>query len=377
MSNTPQHGWSQRESNEIIQDLVFVKFMLEVIKRMKDLEAKHYLSMILKLLTPIIVYEVADSLEIMGIKKKSDFFSNSAMAKRVKKERDRAVKEIIVKSSHVEETQKAMGLKFSPNVYDMQIVMSNNRLLGMNFEDFHDRVTDQDFWDSLFMVAKEMLNAFLLAGGSSMKIDEIFSCLDADLKTFSVLADRQLSGKRYKYSSCRLFCHADDLKVADKIFILYRYRMLSSVFELDAMLPRKNVRLNNDPPIDIYNFLRKYKALLIDILGRELRCYHSPFMDRINEEIESRISTISNKRFFRFNRKLRDNIHYSKTECLNDEEIQVIDKYQKVYFDIIRRHMESVIFVEANLNYRTLEFLGKVVHRFSGFLSSVLKHGSR
>ena len=350
MSNTPQHGWSQRESNEIIQDLVFVKFMLEVIKRMKDLEAKHYLSMILKFLTPIIVYEVADSLEIMGIKKKSDFFSNSVMTKRVKKERDRAVKEIIVKSSHLEETQKAMGLKFSPNVYDMQIVMSNNRLLGMNFEDFHDWVTDQAFWDSLFIVPKQMLNAFILTGGSNLKIDEIFSDLDAGLKAFAVLVDRQLSGKRYKYSSCQLFSRADDLTLADKIFILYRYRMLLSVFELDAILPRKNVRLNNDPPIDIYNFLRKYKALLIDILGRELMCYHSPFVDRIKEEIESRISKISNKGFFPFNRKLRDNIHYSKTERLNEEEIQVIDKYQKVYFDIIRWHMESVIFVEANLN---------------------------
>lgn len=38
-----------------------------------------------------------------------------------------------------------MGLDFNNKVYDMNIIIGNNKLFGMNYEDYMDRVDEENF----------------------------------------------------------------------------------------------------------------------------------------------------------------------------------------------------------------------------------------
>mgnify|MGYP003317405522 CR=1 FL=1 len=58
-----------------------------------------------------------------------------------------------------------MGLNFNKKVYDMNLVLCNNKLISMNYEDYIDKIDEKeiDFWDSLFDFPRRTLNAFILA----------------------------------------------------------------------------------------------------------------------------------------------------------------------------------------------------------------------
>ncbi|MBD5467927.1 MAG: hypothetical protein HDR21_07230 [Lachnospiraceae bacterium] len=59
--------WSIDTINELINYWMSFELILEVKRRMKDIESQNYISMLLKTVAPVIVYEVAESLELMGI----------------------------------------------------------------------------------------------------------------------------------------------------------------------------------------------------------------------------------------------------------------------------------------------------------------------
>ena len=86
-------GWTIETITEMVNDWMAFEFILELKRRMKNVEAKNYLSSFLMTIAPVIVYEVAESLELMGIVSKKTFF-NPGMDKRVQKEREKFVKRI-------------------------------------------------------------------------------------------------------------------------------------------------------------------------------------------------------------------------------------------------------------------------------------------
>lgn len=104
---TLKKGWSTIEINEILRDCMSFAFILEIKRRMKNIEDKIYISIFLKSIAPVLVYEVANSLEIIGIISKKEFF-NVNMNKRVQKERQKFCHKPIPKSSLPSEIQEKM-----------------------------------------------------------------------------------------------------------------------------------------------------------------------------------------------------------------------------------------------------------------------------
>ena len=93
-----KNGWSLETIYEIIGDLVCFEFILKIKTLIKDVEVKSYLAQFLKLLAPMYAYEIANSLQNLGVMNKSDFF-NPGMDKKIQAERMKAIKHIIVNSS--------------------------------------------------------------------------------------------------------------------------------------------------------------------------------------------------------------------------------------------------------------------------------------
>lgn len=117
---------------EMVDDLITFDVILEIKRRMKNVEAKNYLSSFLTTIAPVIIYEVAEALELLGIVAKKDFF-NHGMEKRVQTEREKFIKRIIVKSSQPELIEKEMGLNFLEKVYDIDVLIKDKELVDMNY----------------------------------------------------------------------------------------------------------------------------------------------------------------------------------------------------------------------------------------------------
>lgn len=367
-----KNGWSMDTIYEIISDLVCFEFILKIKTLIKDVEAKAYLSQFLKIIVPVYAYEIANSLESFGIVKKEDFF-NPGMNKKVQAERMRAIKQVIVKSSQCEKTAQEMGLNFNNKIYDMNIVLRNNDLVGMNYEDYIDRIDDGDteFWESLFDFPRRSLDAFLASLNLDINLDNIINENIETLKKVAMEVEKELHFNRYSYSAYTLFSKSNSLDMRDKIFMLYRYRLISSVEYIEKALPPFNINLGDKCIVSLHGFFRKYKALIIVIIGEELKMLDTEFGSVIKNEIDSEIQC---RKFFALNRTVRNNLHYKETKVLSQEEIELVDKNQLIYLNTVKKLILENIHIDIDKECIRVTNFFNACHKKGLAKSEVLKH---
>ena len=350
-SKHEKSGWSIETITEMVNDWMAFEFILELKRRMKNVEAKNYLCTFLMTIAPVIVYEVAESLELLGIVSKKDFF-NPGMDKRVQIEREKFVKRIIVKSSQPELIEKEMGLNFKEKVYDINVLVRNNELMDMNYELFNRNIKeDFEFWDSLFGLPKGLINTLFSCLNINKRIEDVYEAIDGTLSELAKKMEQEFVCERYSYSVQKLFLGADRLEDIDKILILYRYRLVTSATRIEKAVPDFNIRSGETMVFDIKAFMRKYRAVVICIIGSELKAMNTRFAQSIQADIQSKIG---DGPFWGINRKLRNNIHYQRTEVLTENEIEMLDKYQTVYFEIISYHFQKNTFIDIDKECKTM-----------------------
>lgn len=355
-------GWTTETILEMTNDWVAFEFILEIKRRMKNVEVKSYLTALLMSLAPVMIYEVAESLELLEIVEKKKFF-NPGMDKRVQREREKIIKRVIVKSSQPEIIAKEMGLNFREKVYDINVLVRDNELVDMNYELFNQNVEeDFEFWDSLFGLPKNLINTLLSCLGIDKKIEDIYDSMNQMLDETAKKVEQALVCDRYSYSVQKLFSHAEDLEDIDKILILYRYRIVTSTIRIENAIPDFSILVDGKKVFDIKNFMRKYKANVICIIGSELKEMNTKFAECIQNEIDNNIGDGS---FWKINRKLRNNIHYIKTDILSEDEIEILDRYQSVYFDVISDCFRQNIYIDLDKECKTM----------TGFLKACLRNG--
>jgi len=352
-------GWTIETITEMVNDWMAFEFILELKRRMKNVEAKNYLSSFLMTIAPVIVYEVAESLELMGIVSKKTFF-NPGMDKRVQKEREKFVKRIIVKSSQPQLIEKEMGLNFKEKVYDINVLVKDNELMDMNYELFNRNIKeDFEFWDSLFGLPKDLINTLFSCLNVNKRIEDVYATIDQRLSDLAEKIEKKFVCERYSYSVQKLFSEADGLEDIDKILILYRYRLVTSAIRIEKAIPDFNISIGEIRVFDIKAFIRKYKAVVICIIGSELKAMNTEFAQNIQTDIQSKIG---DGPFWGVNRKLRNNIHYQRTEALTENEIDTLDKFQIVYFEIISNHFQKNTFIDIDKECKTMTGFTKACH---------------
>ena len=358
-SKHEKSGWSIETIKEMVNDWMAFEFILELKRRMENVEAKNYLSSFLMTIAPVIVYEVAESLELMGIVSKKTFF-NPGMDKRVQKEREKFVKRIIVKSSQPQLIEKEMGLNFKEKVYDINVLVRDNELMDMNYELFNRNIKeDFEFWDSLFGLPKGLINTLFSCLNINKRIEDVYATIDQRLSDLAEKIEKKFVCERYSYSVQKLFSEADGLEDIDKILILYRYRLVTSAIRIEKAIPDFNISIGEIRVFDIKAFIRKYKAVVICIIGSELKAMNTEFAQNIQTDIQSKIG---DGPFWGVNRKLRNNIHYQRTEALTENEIDTLDKFQTVYFEIISSHFQKNTFIDIDKECKTMTGFTKACH---------------
>lgn len=337
MIDETKTSWSTDTIHEIIGDLACFEILLKIKNLVNDVETKIYLSQFLKMIAPLYAYEIANSLQNFGIVDKKDFF-NPGMNKKIQSEREKAVKYIIVKSSQKEKATCEMGLNFNKKVYDMNLVLCNNKLMSMNYEDYIDKIDEKeiDFWNSLFDFPRRTLNAFILAFNFDTSLDDLFVHFSEQLEEIASDIENKLVCNRYSYSSYTLFSLSKTLDTLDKIFVLYRYRMISSATNIEHVVPLVDIKIGDKIIVSFKKFFRKYKALVIDIVGEEIKNMDTEFSCAIKEAIQRKID---NNKFWKLNRTIRNNLHYVETKLLAKEDLAIVDHYQQIYLSIINDYI--------------------------------------
>ena len=96
--------------------------------------------------------------------------------------------------------------------------------------------------------------------------------------------------------------------------------------------------------LDFKNYIRKYKSIVICIVGDELLKMNTKFSNNILVEINHKVD----KKFYSINRRMRDNIHYSEISIFSKDEIDFLDKNQNIYLDIIYKHFVDNMNLDIN-----------------------------
>ena len=63
--------------------------------------------------------------------------------------------------------------------------------------------------------------------------------------------------------------------------ILYRYRLVTSAIRRGKAVPDFNIRIGETKVFDIKAFMRKYRAVVICIIGSELKAMNTEFAQSI------------------------------------------------------------------------------------------------
>lgn len=333
--------------NEIMQDTYFFFMLLELKRKLKNIESKLYLTMFTKGLAVAFTYELSVCLEKCGILEKDKFFKPN-MKSRIRDERQWLHKNIC-NSSKIKEKISKMGLDFSNRVYDLNVVIKNKKILDINFEQF-DEDNDLEFWNNIFYVNElviktlfKVLDDECQAGMSNY----LYKLTDEyiEKKILHSIKNR-INGKRYSYQSYKLFCKSPYLTEIDKTFILYRYRLISSVIFMEKIFSKKELKISISYlfNLDFKNYIRKYKSIVICIVGDELLKMNTKFSNNILVEINHKVD----KKFYSINRRMRDNIHYSEISIFSKDEIDFLDKNQNIYLDIIYKHFVDNMNLDIN-----------------------------
>jgi hypothetical protein len=239
-----------------------------------------------------------------------------------------------------------MGINYSLKTYDVNIVEKYGQLLDFNFENFTYR-NDLALVDGVLTSIEEIANTIL----NSLNVDKeelpilYKKCAEA-LSDVVAKCDRIFSGKRFSYSTYKLFFYSPLLVDDDKNFILERYRLVSSILKIETLFKNKNLELRNgNLTISIKNFFRKYKAIIIDLLGCDLKNPTTEYSKRLKASIDCKIK---DKHFYDVNISLRNNCHYSQINGFTESDIKLLDKYQNIYLKTILKSFKENLYINID-----------------------------
>lgn len=328
---------------EILQDSFYFSLILHIKCYINDTEIKRYFVMFLKGLASIFAYELALFLKEYKLLEINDYF-RPGMKKKVFEERQ-WIHQCVVNSNKMSLKLNEMGINFDELVYDMNVVLNNEELFDMNFEEYNEN-DNLEFWNGVFSILQDVSNC-IINTITSMTIEEQFKLFDDNAKDFYDNIQKSTLLKRYSYSAYKLFSLSPNLTNIDKIFILYRYRLITSIKYIEEIFKKYNYDMNFEKLffIKFENYIRKIKALFIDIIGNDLMkmetSYSADLLKSINDNINE-------KNFFVLNRKLRNNVHYVQTTILSNDELKIVNKNQDIYINLLIDSFSRHIFIDID-----------------------------
>ena len=288
------------EQREILNDFFWLAYILKFINKIDNLWIKSYISNFILFFSSIYSHELI-------VANFGNISPNITMTrKELKNIRMNNVKLLPMESAEsIKNKMNDMGVDFNHYVFDMNIICDNNlELFDTNFRMWEYQTKNEEQFENLNAIVNTPLTWTKRFLGEYYK--QIFDLLE-ELSDKYVDNINKYNLKNYIYPSCKLF--KNNLSIDEKIYIMQRYGLVKSIIWLENVFKEKIKLEFGDLKFDLERFFLKIKAIVIEIIGNDR---HNCDYEIIKQLLRTNDKTIDSK-FFKINRRMRDNIHYSKT----------------------------------------------------------------
>lgn len=330
---------------EIIQDFIFLYFLVLIESETDDVELRSVLDSINGLFVSIFSHELI----ISKYCDKKDFDANDLSI-------IRSIRTFYLKNPPnvngklIKELKNSTKVDFNHFIFDNVITVdksNSNDLICINFSDFVFRNRyNNNLSNQISRIPKTVLEAFLK--GIGIDNSELYDSIKPFSKNITENISKKFSLKRYSYSTFIMF-KSSGLTDEEKYYILYRYNFVKFALIIKKLQP---ISINISVPISIDTNItyKKIKALAIETIYNDMKSLDSlPIIKKIKKSISNNIKDIS---FFSTNRKMRNNTHYNKKENISKEELSLLDRYQDIYLKTILDIFNENIKISLNRNYK-------------------------
>lgn len=267
-------------------------------------------------------------------------------------------KQVRVDGKHTKTLMEGMGIDFDHFMYDLILTVEesdNDKLYSINFGLWDLACMDKRkvvTFNSLAQLPEKIIEDALHDMKDQELAEEVIGKIDSLCEGKANKVEKIINPIKYPYASGVLFCDSK-LCEQDKILILYYYSYFTLFGFVDELIPALEVE-KEGCGINTKHSLMKLKAMLIGQFGDNIKDLNTTLVEKIKIEISQ---TIHEKDAFKINRKLRDNIHYGRIDAISDEEWEVIEVFQKKYFDIVLKEFNVCIHYKFGKVYKFIKWI--------------------
>jgi len=335
------------EQKELLNDSFWLAYILTLTKKIDNLWIKSYISDFLLFFSSIYTNEILTA----NFGKMSP---NITMPRsELRKMRINNIKLLPMENTKTIKSKVLdMGVSFDCYVFDMTVLCDDSiELFDTNFRMWEFQIKNQETLDNLNAIVNTPLTWTKRFLGDNY--ERIYSTIE-ELSNLYLKKIKKYNFKSYSYSSYKLF--KNKITNDEKIYIIQRYGLVKSVIWLDRIFNEKVKIQVGNLSFDFEKFFTKIKAIVIEIIGND--------RNNCNYELISALIKINNQtiddNFFIINRKVRDNIHYSKNSEITKEEFKIVSEYQDIYLKNVIDVFDHNINIKLNLNYKIALAIAKL-----------------
>ena len=190
---------------------------------------------------------------------------------------------------------------------------------------------------------------------------EIYDQMIELLKDLSKKYINQISNseiKKRSYSTFKLFARTK-IDAENKLYILQRYGLVKTMMFINDLI-NEEIKINiHEAVFDSKLFIIKCKATLLELFWNDKKS--NPNLSVLNEIFSLNKESIPAE-FYAINRRIRDNLHYSDYHYLTDTEMELLKKYQDIYFNNIIKVFNAKIDCKFGLGYKLGLSIAKILN---------------
>lgn len=338
---------------EIIQDFIFLYFLVMIESETDDAELRSLFDSVNGFLISVFSHELINS---KYCNKEEFEAADLAVVRSIRtsylKNPPKANGKLI------NELKDSTGVDFKYFAFDCVVTVdksNSNDLICINFSDFvvHKFYkSNTNVFNQISRLPATVINA--LFKGLGIDYFELYDRIKPVSKNVMDNWNQKFSFKRYSYSTSLMFRNSK-LTDEEKYFILYRYNLVKFALMIKELQPI-SINITEAIPINTNITYRKIKALAIETIYNDMKALDSPIIKKIKKTLSHNIKDVL---FFSTNRKMRNNIHYNKIDEISEEELALLDKYQDVYLNTVLDVFNENINVSINKNYRFWKWISE------------------
>ncbi len=323
---------------EIINDMFWLSYILELKRLVEDYNKKEILSLFLLFFSSIFCGETL----------KSGYGSMENNKNVTKKEiidfRNNNLKNCFkITSDTTKSVVGEMGIDLEKYIFDIVLYMSGSTLVDVNVRNWN---YDKEDKYKLLECVIATPNAWI----DKLMPNEYGTMIQLMQEPMKMHIDRinNFTIEKKQYSSYKLFSKSI-ISNDDKLYILQRYGIIQIVLFIDSIF-KEDISLHfRQVNIESKKFITKCKAILICMFYEDK--IKNKSIKVLDEIFELNKKSIPNE-FYKWNRTIRNNIHYNECSILKKEKIVLVQKYQDVYLKNILNVFNDKISLSFGTGYK-------------------------